>query len=304
MKHPHTVDYYRSVINSALPEGMVVPDHDENGHFYRVPHLGARYPSVNGRIHIFREEGLNDWRMNKALQYVFQNWHSFTEANIMAQLGSAEQQSIAEFRGAGDIGTDIHAYREAIFRDVIAGKNRFEGMDFHAYIPPEREDIRAISAMGALQKFARDFHYEPVATELPVYSERLQLGGMLDDIGLIWTLVRKGDPICVHEMVGTHCVRCDLKYRKELCLMDLKSSNQLKPIYWIQVGLYYTMFRALTGLAPRQVFILKLDKGNRTYTVEFIRDIGQVVRIAKRTLALADGLDWIKGMRKKQVEII
>lgn len=297
-----TAAEYREIIRGTLPDGTVLQDHDANGHFYKIPRIGVRYPSVSGRIHIFREEGLNDWRMNKALEYVLMNFQKFTNHNIQEHLTHAEQQSVVEFRDAGDIGTDIHSYREEIFKNFIT-QGSFPPK-FESVIPVGREDIRAISAMGALQKFVVDYHYEPIATEMYVYSERMHIAGTLDDIGLIWIEVRKGDPDCQHEMVGTHCVKCNLKYKKELCLMDLKSSNQLKSIYWIQVALYYTMFKSLTGLNPKKVFILKLDKHNRTYTVEFLKDIPRTVRIAKKVLSLANDLDWIKEARKREVEYI
>lgn len=304
MKHPNTAQYYRNVITRTLPKGTVVPDHDTTGHWYRVPSLGPdiRYPSVNGRIHIFKEEGLADWRMNKALEYIFKHFEDITKDNLMEYIASAEQQSVTEFHDASDIGRDIHDYREQIFTRYIDTGKYIEVFD--DIIPVERQDIRAISAMGALQKFVNDYHYESIATELYVYSSKLKLAGTLDDIGLIWTEVRKGTLGCEHDMIDTHCVKCPLKYKKDLCLMDLKSSNYLKPIYWIQVALYYHMFRALTGLSPRKMFILKLDKNNRTYKVEFMKDIARVVRVAKLVLRLSDDLDWLKEARIKQAEVI
>lgn len=302
MNTPRTPQQYRDIIHSKFPSGTVIADHDTTGHWYRIPHINARYPSVNGRIHIFKEEGLSDWRMNKALEYVFANWKDFTDENVMTHIGNAEQQSVTEFKDAGDIGREIHDYREQIFSKYIDSGEYIAKFD--DIIPVEKQDIRAVSAMGALQKFVEDYQYESIVTEMFLYSEELKLAGTLDDIGIISTVVRKGEPACEHVMVGTHCVKCPLKYKKELCLMDLKSSNQLKPIYWIQVALYYYMFQRLTGLRPKSVFILKLDKNNRSYKVEFIKNISRVVRIAKLVLRLSDSIDWIKESRKKEVEVI
>ncbi|MCK9370229.1 hypothetical protein M0R04_10015 [Candidatus Dojkabacteria bacterium] len=302
MNKPLTEIDYRNRINEAVPKGLVIPDHDKYGHHYLVPHINARYESVNGRIHIFKEEGLGDWRMNKALQYIYSNWKRFTDNNILNEIQNAEQQSVVELTDAGDIGTDIHNYREQIFSIYLKTGIWIE--KFESIIPENKYDIRAVSALGALQKFVQDYKYVPVVTELYVYSEQLKLAGALDDIGLITTVVRKGNPECEHDVMGNNCIKCDLKYKTELCLMDLKSSNQLKPIYWIQVALYYHMFLKLTGIKPKKIFILKLDKKNRTYTVEYMKEISKVVRIAKRILKLSDELDWLKEVRKKDVEYI
>ena len=95
------------------------------------------------------------------------------------------------------------------------------------------------------------------------------------------------------------CSRCNYKAKKTLALIDLKSSNQMKEHYFLQVAMYYEMFRKLTGIKIDRFHILKVSKTDGTYFLQEIRDMGMVIECAKHELKLSDGMDKIREMMKK-----
>src|SRR3990167_6243518 len=108
--------------------------------------------------------------------------------------------------------------------------------------------------MRALQVFCIKENYIPIATELYVYSDKYNIAGTLDDVGMM----------------------PDKNGKMQLVLMDLKTSNQFKDSYFLQVTLYWYMFKKLTGLIPKRNFILKLNKEDGTYKIEDILRIGKI----------------------------
>lgn len=293
-----TAEDIRIIIREKIPQQSVDIAHNSEGHFYKRPHIECPYPSVNGKINIIKEKGLMDWKMNKALDYVFRHIKEITEKNAMEIRDNAEMASVVELEEAGDIGTEIHNYRETIFKDWI--RLGYRPKDFISYIPKDEEDIRAVSAIGALEKFCKDYFYQPIVTEQYVYNDKLQLGGTLDDIGFIYLPVRQGMHGCDHDVIGDACIKCELKLKRYLALIDLKTSNYFKNTYWIQVALYYYMFCQLTGLKLPIQMILKLDKYNRTYKIERLKEISKLVRISKEILKVSDGMELITKLREKE----
>jgi hypothetical protein len=129
--------------------------------------------------------------------------------------------------------------------------------------------------MLALNKFVEETGYIPVRTEVMVYSDRFQVGGMLDDLGVM---------------------KHNGKWR--FVLMDLKTSNQMKPHYWLQVALYNLMFTEITGLKPEAHFILKVSKDYPQYNIEHIEDMRRVIAGAKSVLKVHDVMGFIREKRK------
>ena len=303
----------QAVIKESLPESLVVTDHDEKGHWYKVMDgSNARYPSVTGKLQILKDQGIAEWKMNRSLDYVFENYNLFNDSNVMEHLDAARKVPVDMFHDAGDIGTDIHDYREKYFRDWI--RTGRCPSDILSYIPKEKEDIRAVSALRALKKFIDDYHYEPIATELLVYSHKLKTAGMLDDLGFVRVTKEEGDPNCPHDDIMEldnqngrkpnqyKCVKCGYKYRKVLVLIDLKTSNQFKSHYFIQVGLYNTMLRENTGLKVDKGYILKVNKKDGTYKLEDLRQLGRLSSIGRSVIAVNNGLQHIKMLRKNNLK--
>ncbi len=302
----HDPKALRERILAALPEGFVVAEHNENGHFYRVnddKEGRPLYPSVTGKLQLLKDEGIQNFKMNRALEYVFANFSKFTPENIMEHLEAAERMPADIFQDAGDIGTTIHDIRERIFSAWI--ETGVRPADFQSFIREEERDVRATSAIAALEKFCIERHYLPVVTELKVYSHEWKTGGTLDDLGLMRVEQRKGAPDCDHsEMVISPkqnvdwCMKCDGKWRWTFVLLDLKSSNRFKDHYFFQVGMYYAMLKKITGVKPERAFILKVSKEDRTYKLEDLKKPARIARYVTSILKLNEGVELIKELRK------
>lgn len=313
----------RQQIFAALPPGLVVSEHTEKEHFYRVHSLvngivtvaesDPLYPSVTGELQILKDEGLINFKMNRSLEYIFANFKSFTDENIMDQLAKAEQMPADIFVDAGDVGTRIHDIRELIFSAWIETGSR--PADFFSFIPAHDPDVRVQSAIAALDKFCTERCYIPVVTELKVYSHEIKKAGTLDDIGLMRAVVRPGDPLCTHSELNLEgkqesiilqdpnsnfdrCPKCDAKWRWELTLLDLKSSNRFKDSYFFQVAMYFKFFRTLTGIKPDRSLILKISKEDRTYKLEDLKRPIKIAQYIKSIVKVNEGMAFIKTLRK------
>jgi hypothetical protein len=301
----HEVKDIARRIDLSLPPGAVVPRHTGDGHFYQVPG-GNVYPSVTGVISVIKDRSIQNFDMNEAMRYVEANIQKCVvdgKLDMMETidlLHNAKKASRNILKDAGDIGTQIHDRREEYFQDWIDTEARPPISD---YIK-EDDDPRLKSAMRALNVFCDETEYIPIRTEVMVYSDKYGLAGMLDDIGIINTLVRKGDSKCQHTNIfydgfKTRCMDCDMKKEWQVCMMDLKSSNQFKDSYYYQVSIYYMMFEALTGIKTDRNFILKVSKDNGKYKTEELTNMRSLVSGAKKIIAAADAVDKVKDLRKK-----
>jgi len=290
-------------IDEKLPPGAVTPRHTGDGHFYGVP-SGNVYPSVTGVISVIKDRSIQNFDMNEAMRYVEANIKgcvvdgSLDMMKTIDLLHNAKKASRNIFKDAGDIGTQIHDRREEYFQQWIDTGSRPSIFD---YIK-EDDDPRLKSGMRGVSLFCDETEYIPIRTEVMVYSDRYKLAGMLDDIGIINTVKRKGDRNCAHDLLYeqyiTRCIKCDMKKAWEVCMMDLKSSNQFKDSYYYQVSIYYMMFKEITGLITDRNFILKVSKDNGKYKTEELTNMRSLVAGAKKIIAAADAVDKVKDLRK------
>ncbi len=293
-------------IDLTLPPGAVVPRHTDAGHFYGVP-SGGVYPSVTGIIGYVKDPSIQQFGMNEALRYVEAHLHEcVTDGDldymkVIDMLYAAKKAPRGVLMDAADIGTQIHDRREEYFQDWIDDNKR---PSLSNYYRTDVDDPRLVSAMLALGRFCDESEYIPIRTEVLVYSDKYELAGQLDDLGMINTVIRKGDPDCKHlywynRDGSTRCEHCDRKKQWHFCLTDLKSSNQFKDTYYLQVALYGMMFRQLTGLKPDRNFILKVSKVDGVYKTEELTRMNQLVANAKRVILAAKAVKKVKELRKK-----
>lgn len=265
------VSKLRAKIKARSLELGIATAHDNEGHWY--VYQGRKYPSVTGRLSILKDQGLMNWKMNRALEYVQDYYNSSMELpeKIDEIIEKAKLVPQLEFEGAGDIGVDVHKWRQEVFNRVIDGKDW--NFSLHSSLPSNE----VISACRAIEKFVVDTGYIPLATELPLVDPKLNLGGQLDDIGLI---------------------------NDQLCLIDLKTSNiGNKDSFYAQVCLYLYMFRKLYRLYPKKVFILHVSKTNGFYELIPLSDrinIPQTINWAKKVTEVAAGLDILRQAKKVQ----
>lgn len=357
MKHdPATI---RGQILSALPPGFVIPRHNENSHWYEIDEASRKgfirrfyedgytlpvktpdeqhaktsgivmtnpvYPSVTAKLQVLKDEGLANFKMNRALEYIFAHFKEFNDENIMEHLGLAERVPADLFTEAGDIGTAVHDTRQAIFDEWIRTGKR--PTNYPSFVPPEKEDVRVTSCLAALEKFVNDYNYRPVVCEMLVYSHQHKVAGTLDDLGLMRILMRPGrdehgqiiecdhtndsptdgPQSCVIEDPNRNverCIKCGAKWKTVLALVDLKTSNRFKDHYFFQVGMYFDMFRKLTGIKPEKLYIVKLSKEDRMYKLEEIKRPAKIASYARHVLKTNEGIDFIKEIRKDNQRVV
>lgn len=325
----------RARIDEVLPFGKVVPRHSKEGHFYCVcDRAGAHkigedcsgpvYPSVTGKLQVLKDQGLMNYKMNRAVEslknFMFGliNLPGMEEIDKACEIAGRVSQDILE--DAGDIGTRIHNYREAIFNEWI--KTGIRPTDFLKFIPAEDVDVRAISGVRALQSFCIERDYIPVKCELLVYSHEDKTAGTLDDLGLMRKVIREGREDCDHQAInlmqektacvmidekGVHrCLRCDLKYRYEFVLMDIKTSNQLKDHYFFQVCLYWKYLWKLLGSKwkPERCIIVQLSKENGRYKIEDLKKPAKLAQYARHMIKTNEAVDFIQLLRKDNQKVV
>lgn len=302
----------------------MVPAHTENEHFYKVSDSReATYPSVTGRLQILKDESLINYKMNRALEYVFAKFSQLTPDNLMEHLDEAAKVSGGILKDAGDIGTRIHNARERYFTAWIkTGVRPANILDFEDPQDgmPYIKDVRLTSGLNAIEKFVTDTEYVPVATELLLFNHDLKVGGTLDDLGVMWWPKDKGNPHCKHEgSLMTHyktrkgqdepqmlrsCLVCGYRAVRAFVLMDIKTSNQFKDHYFFQVAIYYWMFYKLTGIRPQYCFILKASKDDGRYKIEDLKRPAALAAYARSMLRTHEGMDFIKKLRKDNQKVV
>lgn len=253
---------------------------------------------------MLKDEGLINFKMKRALEYISVHFKEFTDANYMEHLDAAERMPADIFEDAGDVGTRIHDIRETIFTKWIETGAR--PASFASFIPEHDPDIRVASAVAALEKFCVEMRYTPILTELKVYSHKYKVAGTLDDLGLMSIQMRKGTiegcehpDIIQHEKHTTEvCMRCGAKWKQVFVLADMKTSNRFKDSYFFQVAMYFDMLRTLTGLKPDKCFIVKLSKTDRLYKLEDLKKPVKIAQYVKHILKVDEGLAFIKELRK------
>ena len=114
-----TVQAIRQRILEAIPEGTVVPRHDEEGHKYWIKPLDKTFSSVTTKLQIIKDPSIGNWQKNRALDYISNHWREINESTIMNVIDSAAKAPVEEFEGAGSVGTEIHECRERYFKEWI-----------------------------------------------------------------------------------------------------------------------------------------------------------------------------------------
>ena len=238
---------------------------------------GGVYPSVTGKLGYVKDESIQNFAMNEALRYVGEHLHETIvdgKVDMMKAIdliAEAEKAPTGLLHAAGDIGTRIHDGREKYFQDWIDTGKRPAISD---YVRDSHDPTYKAGMLG-VDKFLDETGYMPIRCEVMVYSDEYEVAGMLDDIGVMW-----------HDD------------QWKLTLMDVKTSNQMKAHYWLQVAMYQMMFSELTGLEPERSIICKVSKDYPSYTLEELQDVDRLKEGVRAVLKVADTMQFIKESRK------
>lgn len=303
MKIPIRVKNLRSKIKARTAELGIVTDHDEKGHWYKSG--GHRYPSVTRKLALIKDEGLMNWKMNTALGHIGQvlkilKASEWDEGKIIALIKDAKLAHQLEFEGAGDIGKAVHDWREEWFSQWIEWASKVSDLKNYEISLPDDERPQVKASCEAIRRCIWDLKAQPLACELALTDDKLELGGMLDDIWAvpIDTKVKaslvSGDPLS-----GGY----KLKRKWEVWFLDLKTSNiGNKNSYYMQVATYWAMFRKLYKIKIDKVFILHTSKTRfGEYELIPVKHPAEYFKMAKTTYKLYDDLQRLKELKKPEI---
>lgn len=277
---PTRVQNLRRKIQAKTQELGIEADHDDTGHYYKFN--GVRYPSVTKKLAMLKDEGLMNWKMNRALEFLQDKAIEFQmgigDEKLKRFLQEAKLAPQQEFEGAGDVGRAVHDWREGAFNQWIK-----EGWVEDVPLWEVSDDRPAVkSACAAIEHCVKDNNIQPLACELFVADEKLKIGGTLDDL---W-------------------VASDLPKRKhETWLIDLKTSNiGNKNSYYMQVATYWAMFKRLYKIKIDRVFILHVSKTKYgAYKLIELKHPRRYFQMAKSTYKLYDDIKELEELKKPEV---
>lgn len=299
------VPYIQEIIARCIPEGILVPEHDEFGHHYRHTGNGILYDSVTTKSSgILETPHLKKWAARLAVD------NYAASCNIPGiDLEKLKEESILihqdQFEDAGGIGTEGHGVIDEYLEDWMKVGARPE-KPITEYI--KRDDSRLFAIARSAGLFFTEWSFIPIASELLVVSIKHRFAGTLDCLGLVviptkkctqprheWMKASMKNPYAV---VCRHCNHVDL-YR--FSLIDWKTSNQInKPEYAMQVSAYRSAFTEMTKLLPRNILIVRLDKKQAKYEVMRIKEPGAAFRAFRN---VASVYEWMQSDKKLEAII-
>ena len=299
------VKILRDLVKEKLPASLVIPEHDHMGHHYRYVPTNQVYDSVTTKSGILDNPRLKRWAANLAVDYIDRNWNIIaTSKNRADHYKAAVLAHEDELQDAGGIGTQGHGAIERWLKRWIETGTQPD--DIRKFIIGE--DARLWAITRSAEMFANDFHMIPIASELLVASPRHGFAGTLDCLAIL--LKEKAPGNQELEGFGTHtcdwehftdrslkakCWKCHLCERivePVFALVDWKTSNSIdKPEYAMQVSAYWQALAELTGLRPKELIIVRLDKDKAKYEVVRIQDRVSAFRAFKHVTKVYDWMN-------------
>lgn len=165
--------------------------------FYTIN--GKEYPSVTTILSVISKPGLTNWKV---------------------KLGKEESEKISG--EAADIGSSVHKAIECYNK----------GKAFP--MPADKEQQQIIRrAVRDYKKWVRETRFQPLESELVVYSNQYQYAGTLDCVGSIGN---------------------------SLAVCDYKTSKGIWPEHKLQLAAYGHAYWEMTGELPYKLWILRFSK--------------------------------------------
>lgn len=308
----------RRLIAEKIPKSLIVPEHDHMGHHYRYLPTNQVFDSVTTKGGILDNPRLKRWAANLAIQYIDRNW------NIIASSQNRDNHYKAALlahedtlQDAGDIGTQGHgAIDRYLIRWIETGEQPADIRDFIV-----GEDARLWAITRSAEMFMNDFEMVPIASECFVASPRHQYAGTLDCLAYLLKDKQPGIELpsavkhkcewgqpCKNSRYWK-CGHCERVVEPILAIVDFKTSNSIdKPEYAMQVAAYHYALKELTGLNPKELVILQLDKYKAKYNTALVQDRYSAFRTFKHVCNVYDWLNngiskTLPYTRKKEVYI-
>jgi len=297
-----TVADIQSTIKERIPADLVVPEHTFDQHFYRKTDTNNLFASVTTKAGIIDMPHLKQWAANLAIKHIDKNFHHITEETKEQIYKAAGMAHVDVLQDAGNVGTVGHNVVDDYLIDWM--KNNSQPKNIKSYIKPN-SDYRVSAIARSAEAFCNDFAIIPVASELLVASEKHNYAGTLDSLMMVARPVKKVPGGCDHNYKQMYpkrwqyvkCSECGQEAVLEFALVDWKTSNSVdKPEYAMQVSAYWYALWEMTGLRPKHIFIVQLDKFRVKY---------KVVRVVHRPSAFKAFLhcsklyDWMENGENK-----
>lgn len=275
-----TVHELRRIVQDKVDSSLVVPEHDYMGHHYRFIPTNKVYDSVTTKTSILDNPKLKRWAANLAVEYLDSNWHHITPENKANHYKAATLAHEDTLRDAGNIGTEGHDAIERYLKHWIATDTKPD--DIRKFI--RGEDARLWAITRSAEAFINDFELIPIASEIYVASAKHEYAGQLDCLAVLIKELEPGNTsLTKHECYQTYvpyknqkkwqCSECGRIVKPIFSIVDFKTSNSVdKPEYAMQVAAYYTALKEMTGLAPKELVIARLDKFKAKYEVVRVQD--------------------------------
>lgn len=270
-----TIAALQAKISEKIPPGLVVAEHTATAHYYRHVPTNQLFGSVTTKSGILESPHLKKWAAQMAIDLIDKNWHNITPENKQEYYDAAILAHQNNFEDAGSVGTQGHGIVDSYLKEWIATGKRPD--DIRRFIVGD--DIRLYAIARSAELFCKDFGARPVASELLVASLKHKFAGTLDSLMVLEKVLEKGDLSCEHEMwaVGKkdkeECFKCGRTVELVFTLVDWKTSNSIdKASYAMQVSAYWQALYELTGLKPKEILIVRLDKHHAKYEVRRVAE--------------------------------
>jgi hypothetical protein len=299
-------------IQKKLEEGIaqhpIRSEHTETEHWYRYIPTNELFGSAttkNSAAGI--SPHLKYWSAKVAVDYIYEKVIKVGATPTPLEWESIARQAVQQhndmFEDAGDIGTVGHGVVEDYLNEWIKTETR------SASITPfiTQTDPRVHAIARSFEKFCNEIPFIPIVSEMKVAHPKHKYAGTLDLLGMVGIEKKKGNnPHCTHEIYMNRstqneckieCEKCGRKVDYEFCLIDLKTSNSIyKEEYAKQVSAYAEALKFMTGLKPKKLFILRLDKKQAKYELAIIPHPSKAFKVF---LAGAKQDDWKRESYEK-----
>jgi hypothetical protein len=298
----------QKVIAEKIPDGLVVPEHSEQGHFYRHVPTNLLFSSVTTKTSALNEGGkkLQVWAARLGVERLTERLLATPHVLDTSKIGHADiletyqKEAVLvhqdKFEDAGGIGTIGHGYIEDYLKDWIRTGVKPE-KDIESYIK-EDEDYRAWAIARSAKLFIDDFYLIPIASELFVASVKHKYAGTLDGLALVIIGAGKCSEVR-HEWMNAStrnpykviCRHCNKEAEYKFTLIDWKTSNSLSKVaYVLQVSAYWEAFKEMTGLKTQELIIIQLSKEKEKYDAVKIVNQSKAFKIFSYVVKVYDYL--------------
>lgn len=318
------VQQIKDILKEKIPEGLIVAQHNERGHFYRYTPTGAVFPSVTTKCNILDAPHLKVWSARLAVEHFAAHFSESRDIEKLKHEAILVHQD--QFKEAGDIGTRGHdvidEYLKQWMRD---GKRPSDIRDvvrdmIHKNVDGDKyDDPRVFAIARSAELFCYEWNVIPLASEMRVASLRHKFAGTLDALMMVLHVKQKGDDSCEKQMAfdgstgrdhdflqtstsrpnNVRCLNCGLTGEYEFALVDWKTSNSIDKVeYAMQTSTYWQGLFETAGLRTKRIYIVRLDKTKAKYEVRVLTNRSAAFRAFLQTSKV---YDWLNDGHEKLV---